>query len=133
MKTVDFLKEEEFPALLLLIKKFSESTQSPFHLHVNEVSASLLHEKFVTIVGKDDEKDFPFVAYLNGFRTETGEFTISQMYSEDPSLTPIIGNFLDEFLRSINIKKIYALFMHDPRVLAKYGFKLKKYFLEKDL
>lgn len=133
MKIVDFLKPEEFPGLLLLIKKFSDTTDTPFHVHVNEVSQSLMGERVITIVGKDDEKDFPLVAYLNGFKLETGEFMMSQMYSEDPQLTPIIGEFFEEHLRSLGIKKVYALFQHNSRAAEKYGYKLKRYLLEKDL
>ena len=133
MKTVDFLKQEDFPGLLLLIKKFSDTTDTPFHVHVNEVSSSLMNEKVITIVGKDDEKEFPLVAYLNGFKMDTGEFMMSQMYSEDPSLTPIIGDFFEEHLRSLGVKKIYALFKHPPRVAEKYGYKLHRYLLSKEL
>ena len=96
MKIVNFLKQEDFPGLLLLIKKFSDTTDTPFHVHVNEVSSSLMGGKVITIVGKDDEKEFPLVAYLNGFKMDTGEFMISQTYSEDPQLTPILGDFLEE-------------------------------------
>jgi len=133
MKTVDFLKQEDFPGLLMLIKKFAETTDTPFHVHVNEVSVSLMGGKVITIVGKDDEKDFPLVAYLNGFKMDTGEFMMSQMYSEDPILTPIIGDFFEEHLRSLGVKKVYALFQHLPRAAEKYGYKLKRYLLEKDL
>ena len=131
MKTVDFLKQEDFPALLMLIKKFSETTDTPFHVHVNEVSQSLMGEKVITIIGKDDEKEFPLVAYLNGFKMDTGEFMLSQMYSEDPTLTPIIGDFLDEHLLSIGVTKIFALFKHLPRAAEKYGFQLDRYLISK--
>lgn len=131
MKTVDFLKPEEFPGLLMLIKKFSESTDTPFHLHVNEVSSSLLGDKIITIVGKDDEKPFPLVAYLCGFKMEGDEFMLSQIYSEDPSLTPVIGDFFEEHLRSIGKKKVFALFKPHHRAAEKYGYKLERYLMSK--
>lgn len=133
MKMVDFLKQEDFPGLLMLIKKFSESTDTPFHLHVNEVSASLLGDKLITIIGKDDEKPFPLVAYLCGFKMEGDEFMMSQMYSEDPSLTPVIGDFFEEHLRSLHIKKVFALFKRHPRVAERYGYKVERYLMSKEL
>lgn len=133
MKTVDFLKQEDFPGLLMLIMKFAKTTDTPFHVHVYEVAASLMGGKVITIVGKDDEKDFPLVAYLNGFKMDAGEFMMSQMYSEDPSLTPIIGSFFEDHLCSLGVKKIYALFQHTPKVAEKYGYKLDRYLMSKEL
>lgn len=133
MKTVDFLKEEEFPGLLLLIKKFADQTETPFHNHINEVSSSLMNDKVITIIGKDDEKDFPLVAYLCGFFMNKDEFMMSQMYSEDPLLTPIIGDFFEQHLKSLNIKKVFALFKYTPRVAEKYGYKIERYLMSKQL
>jgi len=133
MKTVDFLKPEDFPGLLMLIKKFAETTDTPFHLHVNEVSSSLLGDKLITIVGKDDEKPFPFIAYLCGFKMEGNEFMISQVYSEDPLLTPVFGNFLEDHLRSLGVKKIFGLFKPIPKAAEKYGYKLERYLMSKEL
>lgn len=134
MKTVDFLKQEDFPGLLMLIKKFAETTDTPFHTHVHEVSSSFLYgSNVITIVGKDDEKPFPLVAYICGYFSNPEEFLMTQAYSEDPKLTPIIGNFFEDHLRSLKIKKVFTLFKHSPKLPEKYGYKVERYLMVKEL
>lgn len=133
MKTVDFLKQEDFPGLLLLIKKFSDSTETPFHLHVNEVSASLMEDRVITLVGKDDEKDFPLVTYLCGFFMNKDEFMVSQLYSEDSTLTRVVDDFLDRHLKSCKIKQIVGLSKPDPKIFERYGYKVERYLIVKQL
>ena len=133
MKTVDFLKQEEFPGLLMLIKKFAETTDTAFHTHVYEVAGSLMNNNALTIVGKDDEKPFPLVAYICGYIQNPEEFIMTQAYSEDAKLTPIIGDFFEEHLRSIKIKKVFTLFKHSPKLPQKYGYKIERYLMSKEL
>lgn len=133
MKTVDFLQEQDFPLLLPYIERFAKDTDTPFHQHVNEVSASLMNDNVITIVGKNDEKEGKIVAYLCGFYLNKTEFMMSQMYSEDPELTIVIGHFLDDHLRSVGIKKIIALFKHTPRTAERHGFKVERYVMTKNI
>ena len=133
MKTVDFLEEKDFSALIPYIKKFAEETDTPFHQHINEVSASLMNDNVFTILGKDDEKEGKIVAYLCGFYLNKTEFMMSQMYSEDPELTVVIGHFLDDHLHSFGIKRIVALFKHTPRTAERHGFKVERYLMAKNI
>ncbi len=133
MKTVDFIKIEDFSLLIPYIERFAKETDTPFHQHINEVSTSLMNDNVLTIVGKDDEKEGKIVAYLCGFYLNKTEFMMSQMYSSDPELTKVIGHFLDDHLRSIGIKKIIALFKHDPRTAERHGFKVERYVMVKTI
>jgi hypothetical protein len=133
MKTVDFIQQSDFPLLIPYIEKFAKETDTPFHQHINEVSASLMNDNVITIIGKDDEREGGIVAYLCGFYLNKTEFMVTQMYSHDPKLTKVIGHFLDDHLRSVGIKRIVILFKHNPRTAERLGFKVERYVMVKTL
>lgn len=133
MKIVDFIQVTDFPLLIPLIERFAKDTDTPFHQHINEVSASLMNDNILTIVGKNDEDGKGIVAYLCGSYLNKYEFMISQFYSKDSQITQVIGNFLDTHLINNGVKRILILSKQKPRTFEKYGFKVERYAMIKTL
>jgi len=130
MKTVNFLKQEDFLALLPLIVKFAERTETPPTQHIHEVSGSLYQDHLFTLVGKDGEN---IVGYVCGYFINKIEFMVTQVYSEDKEMTQLLSNKLDSHLISCNIKTIVGLSKPDPKVFEKYGWRVERVVMTKSL
>lgn len=130
MDKVRFLTEDyEFEDLLPVIKKFSVKAQVPFWQQVNEVSNSFVYENWFTIIGGEPTP----TAYTCGYYLNKTEFMGCQFYSEDPKLTKLIQTFLETYLKSVKVEKLVCLFKHHPRTAERYGYKVERYVMVKEL
>lgn len=131
MREISFLEsDQDFENLLPLVKEFSELSKVPYWEPLHEITASFTNSSVFVILGKDEGK---ITAYLCGYYLNKEDFMMSQTYSKDPQLTKLIGDFLDDHLRSVGIKRIIVLFKHDPRIAEKHGFKIERYLMTKNI
>jgi len=128
---VSFLEsDQDFEELVPLVKAFSDFAKVPYWQQLNEVASSFTSQSVLTIIGKDEGK---IVAYLCGYYLNKEDFMMTQIYSENPKVTILIGKFTDSHLRSVGMKRILGLFKHDPRAAEKHGFKVDRYLMAKNI
>lgn len=131
MSEITFLEsDQDFEHLIPLVKVFSEKAEVPYWQQLNEVTASFTNPSVFVIVGKDEGK---IIGYLCGILISQREFMITQILSSIQEVTQMMINFIEVEMKKRKVEKIFGLSKPHPRMAEKYGFKLERYVISKDL
>ncbi len=131
MYEISFLEsDQDLDQLIPLVKMFSKSTRVSFWQQLAEVTATYANPGIFVLLGKDSGR---IVGYLCGYFLNQREFYVSQLFSPSSDLTQAIHDFLVKELQKRKVGKILALSKHDPRWLEKYGFKMERILMSKQL
>ena len=131
MQEIIYLEsDQDFEYLIPLIRVFSERAKVPYWQQLNEVTSSFTNPAIFVFIGKRDEK---IVGYLCGFLMSQREFMVSQIFSPLQEVTQKMINFMEEEMKKRNVEKIFGLSKPNPRVFERYGYKIERVLLSKQL
>jgi hypothetical protein len=122
--------EDELLKLLPLIRLFSEKTNMPCSLHIQEVCQALTTKTTLVLYSYNEVRP---LGYLCGYFINSTDFYISQALSLDGEPSHIGYEMFEEKVRELGAKKLLFLTHIPPEVFAKYGFKLERYLLTKEV
>lgn len=129
--TVEILKtDEDFEALLPLIKKVSSNIKTPFSQLVQEVSASVRNPPHLTLLLKSKKE---IKAYLSGWMINQLEFYISQIFSRFPFHTKMLLEHLEKEVRKTGGEVLIGYSFYPERTFSRYGFVLERFLISKKI
>jgi len=127
-------KEEDLDLLYPLIKKMAKLSKFPFSQLLYEVLMSLRDPNYVTFLCRDGNE---IKGYATGYLYNAEEFYLSQgmkTFSEkNYDLIKTFFDFIETYLSGKGLKRILGLSIPPPAVFERYGFKLQRYLISKDI
>ncbi|OFY39613.1 MAG: hypothetical protein A2Z69_00260 [Bacteroidetes bacterium RBG_13_44_24] len=125
-------KEDDLDPLYPMIKKLSILTKQSFVGYLNEVVRSFFDPNFITFLQKEDDI---ITIYVCGYFINAEEFYVSQCIKsgKEIAISPELVTFIEDYLREKKIKRWLGLSLPSPEVFEKYGFKLQRYLMSKEV
>ena len=131
IETLFLEKDEDFIRLIPLVMELSLKTETTLHQHLFEVTASLRGEEYICLIRK---REGEITSYVCGKFMERWTFMITQALShESPDVSMLIYQKLETFLHNQGVSCILMMTKLPPRVFKRYGFRVERLLLRKDL
>lgn len=123
--------DEEFLRLMPLVVEFSIRTKMPVYRHLREVASSVEESNFLTMFWEMEGNP---IKYACGYVMDGGDFMITQaLMLGKPQESQKFYEEFEHWLKIRGVKRILLMTYHTPRVFSKYGFKVQRLLMSKDL
>ncbi len=122
--------DEDFYSVLPLIIEFSKVTNSRLVNNMREVMESLSNERYLTALSYLDGK---INGYVVGYFINDADVYLSQAYGKPPQFAVALWKMVEDKIISLGGKKLFLHTEHPPRLFRRYGFRLERYLLSKEV
>jgi hypothetical protein len=127
-------REDDLDPLYPMIKKLANLTKQSFIGYLSEVVRSFSDPNYITFIEREDGE---IKAYICGYFLNQDEFYVSQIMKFhmekrlDLALELLVT--FEGLLKEKGAKRILGLTILSPEVFEKYGFKFKRYLINKEI
>jgi hypothetical protein len=119
------LNDDDFLIVSKMVHKYLKEGKDSLSRAVGEIASCCQDESYVGLYSEE--------GYLCGHFIDGNHFLVTQAYSKSPKVSKEFSKMIDELVSKSNCHQILAYTYCDPRVYRKYGYKLLRHIIIKEV